>query len=233
MAEEKKAAPRHIGFIMDGNGRWAEKRGMPRNYGHKKGADVIEEVVSHSFDCGAEAVSLYAFSTENWSRPKSEIDAIFDLLDKFLKRYSGKLVKERIKLVISGDISRISASLRARCEEVTKKTAIFENKTLNIAINYGSRAEIVRAANAVKAKNQAVTEENLSAELYTAGIPDIDLVIRTSGEMRLSNFFLWQCAYAELYFTDVLWPDFGKAELDKALEWFGNRKRRFGGVNNA
>lgn len=229
MTEEKKAVPRHIGFIMDGNGRWAKAKNRPRSYGHKKGADVIEEVVDASFDHGVEAVSLYAFSTENWSRPKEETDTIFDLLDKFLKRYSGKLVKERIKLVISGDMSRVSENLRARTEEVIAKTSPFTGKTLNIAINYGSRAEIVRAAN-LAAKNGEITEESISANLYTADLPDIDLVVRTSGEMRLSNFFLWQCAYAEFYFTDVLWPDFKKKELECALEWFSGRKRRYGGI---
>lgn len=229
MTEEKKTVPRHIGFIMDGNGRWAKAKNRPRSYGHKKGADVIEEVVDASFDHGVEAVSLYAFSTENWSRPQEEIDTIFDLLDKFLKRYSGKLVKERIKLVISGDMSRVSENLRARTEEVIAKTSDFTGKTLNIAINYGSRAEIVRAAN-LAAKNGEITEDGISANLYTADLPDIDLVVRTSGEMRLSNFFLWQCAYAEFYFTDVLWPDFKKKELERALEWFSGRKRRYGGI---
>ena len=229
MTEEKKAVPRHIGFIMDGNGRWAKAKNRPRSYGHKKGADVIEEVVDASFNHGVEAVSLYAFSTENWSRPQEEIDTIFNLLDKFLKRYSGKLVKERIKLVISGDMSRVSENLRARTEEVIAKTSAFTGKTLNIAINYGSRAEIVRAAN-LAAKNGEITEESISANLYTADLPDIDLVVRTSGEMRLSNFFLWQCAYAEFYFTDVLWPDFKKKELERALEWFSGRKRRYGGI---
>lgn len=224
---------KHVGFIMDGNGRWAKMRGKPRNFGHKRGADVIEEVTSYAFENGVEAVSLYAFSTENWSRPKDEVDTIFDLLDKFLKRYSDKLIKEEVRLLISGDLSRVSENLRERSFEVVEKTKGFKGKTLNIAINYGSRAEIVRAANAVAARGEEITEENLSAELYTVGLPDIDLVVRTSGEMRLSNFFLWQCAYAELYFTDVMWPDFKKEELKKAFEWFANRKRRFGGVGNA
>ena len=227
---EERIVPRHIGFIMDGNGRWAKSRNKPRSYGHKKGADVIEEVVSYCFDNGVEAVSLYAFSTENWSRPKEEIDTIFDLLDKFLKRYASKLVKESIKLVISGDLSRVSDNLRNRTKIVCDLTGGFEHKTLNIAINYGSRAEIVRAASMLAADGKEITEESISENLYTAGLPDIDLVVRTSGEKRLSNFFLWQCAYAEFYFTDVLWPDFKKDEVEKALVWFSGRKRRFGGV---
>ena len=232
MAEEKKV-PRHIGFIMDGNGRWAKLRGKSRSYGHKKGADVIEEVVSACFFEGVEAVSLYAFSTENWSRPKEEIDTIFDLLEKFLRRYENKLVNERIRLIISGDLSEISEKLRNRSISGMKYTERFVGKTLNIAINYGGRAEIVRAAKLLAEAGEPITEENLAGRLYTAGLPDIDLVVRTSGESRLSNFFLWQCAYAELYFTDVLWPDFKTEELKKALEWFAGRKRRFGNITNA
>lgn len=232
MAEEKKV-PRHIGFIMDGNGRWAKLRGKSRSYGHKKGADVIEEVVSACFFEGVEAVSLYAFSTENWSRPKEEIDTIFDLLEKFLRRYENKLVNEHIRLIISGDLSEISEKLRNRSISVMKNTERFVGKTLNIAINYGGRAEIVRAAKLLSETGEPITEENLAGRLYTTGLPDIDLVVRTSGESRLSNFFLWQCAYAELYFTDVLWPDFGTEELKKALEWFAGRKRRFGNITNA
>ena len=232
MAEEKKV-PRHIGFIMDGNGRWAKLRGKSRSYGHKKGADVIEEVVSACFFEGVEAVSLYAFSTENWSRPKEEIDTIFALLEKFLRRYENKLVNERIRLIISGDLSEISEKLRNRSISVMKNTERFVGKTLNIAINYGGRAEIVRAAKLLAEAGEPITEENLAGRLYTAGLPDIDLAVRTSGESRLSNFFLWQCAYAELYFTDVLWPDFGTEELKKALEWFAGRKRRFGNITNA
>ncbi len=232
MAEEKKV-PRHIGFIMDGNGRWAKLRGKSRSYGHKKGADVIEEVVSACFFEGVEAVSLYAFSTENWSRPKEEIDTIFDLLEKFLRRYENKLVNERIRLIISGDLSEISEKLRNRSISVMKNTERFVGKTLNIAINYGGRAEIVRAAKLLSETGEPITEENLAGRLYTTGLPDIDLVVRTSGESRLSNFFLWQCAYAELYFTDVLWPDFKTEELKKALEWFAGRKRRFGNITNA
>ena len=232
MAEEKKV-PRHIGFIMDGNGRWAKLRGKSRSYGHKKGADVIEEVVSACFFEGVEAVSLYAFSTENWSRPKEEIHTIFHLLEKFLRRYENKLVNERIRLIISGDLSEISEKLRNRSISVMKNTERFVGKTLNIAINYGGRAEIVRAAKLLAEAGEPITEENLAGRLYTAGLPDIDLAVRTSGESRLSNFFLWQCAYAELYFTDVLWPDFGTEELKKALEWFAGRKRRFGNITNA
>lgn len=231
MEEESKAIPRHVGIIMDGNGRWAKKRGKPRSYGHKKGADVIDEVVTECFSEGAKAVSLYAFSTENWVRPKEEIDAIFGLLGVLIEKKLSKLIKKEVRLIISGDITPLPESLREKCLNVVKKSENFKERTLNIALNYGSRAEIVRAANlAIKSGKTELTEEDFVNGFYTSSLPDIDLVIRTSGEMRLSNFFLWQCAYAEFYFTDVLWPDFHKEELKKAFEWYSHRKRRFGGV---
>lgn len=231
MEEESKATPRHVGIIMDGNGRWAKKRGKPRSYGHKKGADVIDEVVTECFNEGAKAVSLYAFSTENWVRPKEEIDAIFGLLGVLIEKKLSKLIKKEVRLIISGDITPLPESLREKCLNVVKKSENFKERTLNIALNYGSRAEIVRAANlAIKSGKTELTEEDFVNGFYTSSLPDIDLVIRTSGEMRLSNFFLWQCAYAEFYFTDVLWPDFHKEELKKAFEWYSHRKRRFGGV---
>lgn len=229
--EEQKIVPRHVGIIMDGNGRWAKQRGKPRSYGHKKGADVIDEVVTACFERGADAVSLYAFSTENWVRPKEEVDAIFGLLGILIDKKLAKLIKNEIKLIISGDISPLPESLRKKCSNAVQKSGKFKSKVLNVALNYGSRAEITRAVNvALGSGRTEITEEDISAGLYTAGLPDIDLVIRTSGEMRLSNFFLWQCAYAEFYFTDVLWPDFHKEELGKAFEWYSHRKRRFGGV---
>lgn len=229
--DESKTVPRHVGIIMDGNGRWAKLRGKPRSYGHKKGADIIDEVVSACFDDGAEAVSLYAFSTENWVRPKEEIETIFGLLGILLDKKFSRLVKQRVRLIISGDITPLPEKLRVKCLNAIEKTKDFTGRTLNVALNYGSRTEITRACNlALRSGKTEITEEDVAANLYTAGLPDIDLVIRTSGEMRLSNFFLWQCAYAEFYFTDVLWPDFHKDELEKAFEWFSHRKRRFGGV---
>ena len=229
--DESKTVPRHVGIIMDGNGRWAKLRGKPRSYGHKKGADIIDEVVSACFDGGTEAVSLYAFSTENWVRPKEEIETIFGLLGILLDKKFSRLVKQRVRLIISGDITPLPEKLRVKCLNAIEKTKDFTGRTLNVALNYGSRTEITRACNlALHSGKTEITEEDVAANLYTAGLPDIDLVIRTSGEMRLSNFFLWQCAYAEFYFTDVLWPDFHKDELEKAFEWFSHRKRRFGGV---
>ena len=229
--EEQKIVPRHVGIIMDGNGRWAKLRGKPRSYGHKKGADVIDEVVTACFERGADVVSLYAFSTENWVRPKEEVDAIFGLLGILIDKKLAKLIKREVKLIISGDISPLPESLRKKCLNAVRKSENFNGKVLNVALNYGSRAEITRAVNlAIGSGRTEITEKDISAGLYTAGLPDIDLVIRTSGEMRLSNFFLWQCAYAEFYFTDVLWPDFRKEELGKAFDWYSHRKRRFGGV---
>ncbi len=230
MSEVKEKKLRHIGFIMDGNGRWAKAKGKPRTFGHKKGAETIEKVLDACFDYDVEVVSLYAFSTENWSRPKDEIDAIFDLLRSFLQQYSKKLTEHEIRLVISGDISAIAEDLRVECEKLVDKTKDYKKYTLNIALNYGSRAEIVRAVNKIKNKEGEILEEDITGALYTCDLPDIDLVVRTSGEMRLSNFFLWQCAYAEFYFTDILWPDFNKKETAKAIEWFYGRKRRFGGI---
>ena len=232
MADKEKKL-RHVGFIMDGNGRWAKQRNKPRTFGHKKGADTIVDVLEECFESGVEVVSLYAFSTENWSRPQEEIDAIFDLLGKFLKKYSKNVFEKKARLIISGDLSPVSKELRERCEKLMADTAHFTERVLNIALNYGSRVELVRAFNLLKEKQDEITEEDISKALYTKDLPDIDLVVRTSGEMRLSNFFLWQCAYAEFYFTDVLWPDFDKKETKKAIEWFYGRKRRFGGIENA
>ena len=210
--------PNHVGFIMDGNGRWAKLRGKPRTYGHSKGADAIQGVVKGCYKTGIKAVSLYAFSTENWSRPKEEVDKIFDLLAKFLKKHVKTLIKYEARLNISGDISVLPTHLLTEIESVLEKTKHFTENTLNIALNYGSRLEIVRAVNnIIKEGVENITEEDFSKYLYTANLPDVDLIVRTSGECRLSNFLLYQSAYAELYFTDVLWPDFSEEELEKAL----------------
>lgn len=229
--ENRSAAPKHVGFIMDGNGRWAKLRGKPRSYGHAKGSDNVEKIVTGCFNRGVYAVTLYALSTENLARPKEEVDKILSLLEKFLKKYIKTLVKNEVKLVFSGDLSVLTKSLKNLAEEKTKQTENFTKNVLNIALNYGSRAEILRACNAlIKSGKSAVTEEDFEKELYTASLPDIDLVVRTGGEKRLSNFFMYQTAYAELYFTDVYWPDFNEDELDKALTWFSERNRRFGKV---
>ncbi len=229
--ERVSATPKHVGFIMDGNGRWAKLRGKPRSFGHIKGSDNVEKVVTGCFERGVYAVTLYAFSTENRSRPKEEVDKILSLLEKFLKKYIKTLVKNEVKLVFSGDLSVLPKSLKNLAEEKTQQTENFTKNVLNIALNYGSRAEIIRACNAlIKSGKSEVTEKDFENELYTKLLPEIDLIVRTGGEKRLSNFFMYQAAYAELYFTDVYWPDFGEEELDKALLWFSKRQRRFGNV---
>ena len=223
--------PRHIAFIMDGNGRWAKLRGQPRNFGHLEGSKRIEEIVMSSFELGVECVSFYAFSTENWQRPKEEVDKLMSILKSFLKKYLDLLIKNQIKLVISGDLSKLSKPLVKEITIALEKTKDFSNRIMNIAFNYGGRQEILHAVNTLlKSGKTEVTEEEFSKCLYTSGLPDIDLMIRTSGEQRTSNFFPWQLVYAELYFTDTLWPDFTKEELIKAVEWYTGRDRRFGKV---
>lgn len=226
--ESKIIVPNHIGFIMDGNGRWAKKQGKPRNYGHQKGAEKVEDVVTWCFEAGVKYVSLYAFSCENWGRPKEEVDKIISLLVNFLKKYTKTLIKNEIRLVVSGDISVFDSDIIESIKKAEELTSHFKERTLNIAINYGGRQEIVSAVNNLIDKGEAVSIESLSNQLAVRGIPDIDLVVRTSGEIRISNFYLWQIAYAELYFTDVLWPDFSKEEFENALIWYSNRNRRFG-----
>ncbi len=223
--------PRHVGFIMDGNGRWAKKRLLPRSQGHIKGADNVEKVAEYCFERGVEVVSLYAFSTENWSRPKQEVDEILKLLDKFLKKCLKQLTKHEIRLTFSGDLSKLPLSLQELCNQRIEETKEFKKRTLNIAINYGGRQEIIRACNSLLSEGKTcISEEDFIQKLYTKDLPDIDLVIRTSGEQRLSNFFIYQCSYAELYFTDCLWPDFNEKEIDSALKWYSDRDRRFGKV---
>lgn len=223
--------PRHIAFIMDGNGRWATLRKKPRTFGHSKGSQVIRRIVEKCFNSGIEVVSLYAFSTENWSRPQEEVDKIFSLLKKFIDKYTNTLIKNKARLLVSGDVNALPVDLKNSIEKVEEITGKFSDHVLNIAINYGARAEIVRAVQKLLKENvTTVTEQSFSEYLYTAGLPDVDMIVRTSGEKRISNFLLYQSAYAELYFTDVLWPDFNVAELEKALEWFNGRKRRYGNV---
>ena len=220
--------PRHIGIIMDGNGRWAKAHGKSRNYGHQKGADALDNVVETYFDRGVEVLSFYAFSTENWKRPKDEVDKLMSLMSTFIDRWLKKLVAKKVKLVISGDITCLAPRRLKKVENAVEQTKNFTEHTVNICFNYGSRDEIVKAVNKCVIEGKPVTEESFNAHLYTADLPDVDLVIRTSGEQRLSNFLLWQSAYAELYFTPVHWPDFGTEEIDKSLAWYNERTRRFG-----
>ena len=227
MEEEK--IPRHIGIIMDGNGRWAQQKGKKRSYGHKAGSENVQKVSEHAFRRGVEIISLYAFSSENWARPREEVDELMRLLGEHLKKLASKAVKNGIRIDVLGNKERLSPKLNKIIAEQTAKTA-GGKKILNILIDYGGRGEIVHALKALKASGAEITEESVSRFLYTAGLPDPDLIVRTGGELRLSNFLLYQSAYAELYFTDVLWPDFGAEELDKALESYASRKRRYGKI---
>jgi undecaprenyl diphosphate synthase len=215
--------PEHVAFIMDGNGRWAKKRGLPRQFGHREGAKNFRTIVRHCKDIGLKCISFYAFSTENWQRPKEEVDALMVLFSKYLDDVK-ELLDENTRMVFLGDKSGFTEELRRKMEQVELDTSDKEEMTILMAVNYGGKA----AKGDVRPED--INEDSISANLYTTGYPDVDLLIRPSGEQRLSNFLIWQCAYAEYYFTDVLWPDFNNDELDKAIIEFGRRQRRFGGV---
>ena len=217
----------HIAFIMDGNGRWAKKRAMPRKFGHRQGAKSFERIVRECKCLGIKTVTVYAFSTENWSRPKDEVDSIIELLSSYIDRAQNE---KDTRFVFLGDKSVLGDDLQKRMtslEEETKDRPL----TLDIAFNYGGRAEIVHACNELIGQGaKSVSEKDISEHLYTSASPDPDLIVRTAGECRISNFLLWQCAYSEFYFTDTLWPDFNREEMIKAFEWYNKRERRFGGV---
>ena len=221
---------KHIAFIMDGNGRWAKKLGKPREYGHTEGAKTFEKIVECCGKIGVSAITVYAFSTENWKRPPEEVERIMSLLERYLDRVVAHFSEYDVRLRFIGERGQLSDKLRKKIEKAEKLT---ESKTriLNIALCYGARAELTHAMNSLIAsgKNE-VTEEDISEALYTSDCPDPDLVIRTAGEQRLSNFLLWQAAYAELYFTDTLWPDFGPEDVEDAIKAYYRRTRRFGAV---
>ena len=229
----KSSGLKHIAFIMDGNGRWAKRRSLPREAGHKVGAATFKKVVKYCSDIGIDTITVYAFSTENWSRPKREVDALMKLLDVYIKTANDEDEENRVKYIFLGDKDALGDELRAKCIQLEEFTAHYK-KTLNVALNYGGRAEIVHAVNeALKSGKTEITEDDIREHLYTSNSPDPDLIIRTAGEVRLSNFLMWQSAYSEFYFTDVLWPDMSPEEVDKAIIDFSNRKRNFGGVDNA
>ncbi|GAO56334.1 undecaprenyl diphosphate synthase [Novosphingobium sp. MD-1] len=219
---------RHVAIIMDGNGRWAKKRLLPRVVGHKRGVDAVREVARAARDMGLEALTLYAFSSENWKRPADEIADLMGLLKAFIRSDLQELINNNARLRIIGDYHGLAPDIVDLIEDAMARTAANTGTTLAIALNYGSQQEIARAAARAAAKG-AITPEAIEAELYTADLPPLDLLIRTSGEVRLSNFLLWQAAYAEMWFTDVLWPDFTPEHLRQALEQFSTRERRFGG----
>lgn len=220
--------PRHIAIIMDGNGRWAKKRLMPRSFGHSKGMERMIGLMEHAFALGVEYMTVYALSTENLRRPPEELECLFDLIRKHFLPYMERICANGIRLRILGDVSLLPADVQEIVREAEAKTAHFTGKGINVALCYGSRAEIVRAVNLAVEKGKKVDEEIFSSLLYTQGQPDPDLIIRTGKEVRLSNFLLWQGAYAELYFTDTMFPAFSDRELEKAIIWYSRRTRRFG-----
>ena len=229
--------PAHVGVIMDGNGRWAKRRGLPRKMGHKVGAETFRTIVRYANRIGLRYMTMYVFSTENWSRPKDEVNAIMDLLRKYLEDVDNYR-SENIRIRFLGDLTVFDAKMQAKMAEIEKNSRDNTGLTLNLAVNYGGRSEVTSAARqlaldavAGKIRPEEITEQMLADRLYTKGEPDVDLIIRPSGEYRLSNFLIWQSAYAEYVFMDeILWPDFKPADLDRALEEYQCRNRRFGGV---
>ena len=222
--------PRHIAIIMDGNGRWAKKRGLPRTAGHKVGAEVFRDIATYCQELGIEYLTIYAFSTENWKRPKDEVDVLMSLLEQSLQEAIATMERDHIRLRVLGDVAGLSPQLQRMIDETNAISTHYQGFQANICLNYGGRAEILRAARLCAEAGEEWTEENFSKYLWSAGIPDPELIIRPSGELRLSNFLLWQCAYSEFYFCDTLWPDFKRKDLDLAIIDFQHRDRRFGGV---
>ena len=220
---------KHIAFIMDGNGRWAKARGMERPEGHKEGVKVFERVANTCFDFGLEAVTFYAFSTENWKRPPEEIKTIMGLLSKYLDKCGDSLIKNEVRIRVLGDKTALDPKLRKKIEKLENESKQFK-KSLNVAINYGGRDEIVYACQKLVDEGKKITKENISLSLYTGDCVEPDMIIRTAGERRLSNFLLWQSSYSELYFIDVLWPDFSDDDLILAINDFYSRRRKFGGL---
>ena len=222
--------PRHIAIIMDGNGRWAKKRGLPRTAGHKVGAEVFRDIATYCQELGIEYLTIYAFSTENWKRPRDEVDVLMSLLEQYLQEAIDTMERDHIRLRVLGDVAGLSPQLQRMIDETNAISTHYQGFQANICLNYGGRTEILRAARLCAEAGEEWTEENFSKYLWSAGIPDPELIIRPSGELRLSNFLLWQCAYSEFYFCDTLWPDFKRKDLDLAIIDFQHRDRRFGGV---
>lgn len=227
--------PTHLAIIMDGNGRWAEQRRLPRILGHRKGVETVQKIVDDCLGLGVRYLTLYAFSSENWGRPEEEVEALMGLLGTFLKKELSQLQKQGIRLMAIGELDRLPKSIYKILKDTIRKTADNDRMILNLALSYGSRNELTRAVQSIGQKISDgslsvdnISEEEISKALDTGGIPDPDLLIRTSGEMRISNFLLWQIAYAELYITESLWPDFNRDKLIQAFEEYGRRQRRFG-----
>lgn len=227
---DKSRLPRHIAIIMDGNGRWAKKRGLPRTAGHKVGAETFRKIALYCKALGVEYLTIYAFSTENWKRPADEVSTLMSLLKKYMQEAIDTMERDQMKLRFFGDLTALSPELQDLAHKANEVADRVEGFQANLCINYGGRDEILHAARACAAAGEEMTEENLEKYLYSAGIPDPELIIRPGGELRLSNFLLWQCAYSEFYFCNTLWPDFGEKDLDEAIVAFQQRDRRFGGV---
>lgn len=226
----EKQVPKHIAIIMDGNGRWAKKRGLPRTFGHKEGAAALRKIITHAAEIGVKYLTVYAFSTENWKRSQEEVNALMFLFKSYIKNEEKNIMKNNIRFMVSGRKENVSESLLEAIDKLQDKSKNNTGLTFNIAFNYGGRAEIIDAVNKIlKSGKESIDEEEFSKYLYN-DIPDPELLIRTSGELRISNFLLWQIAYSEIYITDTLWPDFDERELDIAIESYMKRDRRFGGV---
>lgn len=225
--------PQHVAIILDGNGRWAKAKGMPRNYGHVQGAKNVERICEEAYNMGIKYLTVYAFSTENWKRSKDEVDALMTLLRNYMKTCVKTAKKNHMKVRVIGDKTGLAQDIQDSIANLEEESKDQDGLNFTIAINYGSRDEIRRAVTKIVEEGirpEDITEETISDHLDTAGIPDPDLLIRTSGELRLSNYLLWQLAYTEFYFTDVPWPDFSKEELEKAIEQYNSRDRRYGGI---
>ncbi len=229
---ESSTLPVHVGFIMDGNGRWAQKQGLKRTKGHQEGLETARSVIKYASDIGIKFVSLYAFSTENWKRAEDEVSFLMFLIKNHLKKEYNFYRENQIRVVHSGDLSGLPKDIQKEILSVVNDTKDFSGLTVNLLINYGGRDEITRAVNKIIEKNinRTITEKDIEEHLDNPSVPDVDLMIRSSGEERLSNFLLWQCAYSEFYYSNVLWPDFSEKDFNIALEVYNNRNRRFGGV---
>lgn len=237
VAAPERPVPTHIAIVMDGNGRWAKKRGLPRKAGHRVGAEAFRSIANYAKSIGLKYLTVYAFSTENWKRSDDEVGAIMELLERYLREAIEDMDKNRVRFCFFGDLSRLSPQLQEEARQAMERSKKYEGVQVNFCLNYGGRDEVVRAARRFaqdcldgKCRPEELTEELFSGLLYSADVPDPELVIRPGGEIRTSNFLLWQSAYSEYYFTNVLWPDFGPKELEKAIASYNGRNRRFGGA---
>lgn len=232
---DPQRVPRHIAIIMDGNGRWAKRQGKPRLYGHKKGVASVQEIVQCAAEWGVDVLTLYAFSTENWKRPADEVSGLMGLLKNYLQKELSKMLQNSIRLTCIGDVAKLPKDVREVLDKTIRETAGNTKLTLNLALSYGGRAELLQAIRTIATEVSAgsldpdeINEQLIDSHLYTADLPDPDLLIRTGGEARLSNFLLWQASYAEIYFTDIMWPDFREHAFSSAIQEFQGRERRFG-----